>query len=138
MSSSCQWYRTFLRPKSIVDDAIKLLIIELLKQDGFHYSKAALTALPDPDLAFQRRGAPFTFDAAGVVQLVGLLKSMPVTTATEPEIVARAPSFDHAIKDPIVDDLTISSRTRVVIVEGNYTLLDVAPWSEIAAVVDER
>ena len=67
-----------------------------------------------------------------------MLKSTPVTTSDEPEIIIHAPSFDHALKDPVLDDLAISSRTRLIIVEGNYTLLDAEPWREISRLVDER
>ncbi len=33
-----------------------------LGMDGFHLPKAALLQLPDPEAAFVRRGAPWTFD----------------------------------------------------------------------------
>jgi pantothenate kinase len=66
------------------------------------------------------------------------LKSTPVTTNEEPEIFVHAPSFDHAVQDPVEDDIEISSRNRVVIIEGNYTLLNQKPWSEIAEICDER
>lgn len=56
----------------------------------------------------------------------------------EPEIFIMAPSFDHKIKDPILDDIRISSQSRVAIIEGNYTLLDESPWNKIALMVDER
>jgi hypothetical protein len=32
-------------------------------QDGFHYFRAQLDAMPDPQLAHARRGAEWTFDA---------------------------------------------------------------------------
>ena len=67
-----------------------------------------------------------------------MLKSTPVTTPDEAELIIHAPSFDHARKDPIVDDLAVSSRSRIIIVEGNYTLLDMEPWRHIADMVDER
>lgn len=63
---------------------------------------------------------------------------MPVTGREEPEQFIHAPSFDHAIQDPIENDIAISSRNRVIIVEGNYTLLNQKPWSQIAKVCDER
>lgn len=66
------------------------------------------------------------------------LRMTPVTKASEPEVFMMAPSFDHAVKDPVADDIKISSRTRVVIVEGNYTLLNEAPWNKISELVDER
>lgn len=72
------------------------------------------------------------------MRLVENLLVTPVTTATEPDICILAPSFDHATKDPVEDSIAISSRTRVVIVEGNYTLLDQAPWSNVAKSCTER
>jgi pantothenate kinase len=97
-----------------------------------------LSSFSDPDMAFRRRGAPFTFDAAGFVDLVRKLRETPVTASDEPEIVFRAPSFDHALKDPVEDAITVSSQTKLVIVEGNYTLLNEDPWSEISGLVDDR
>lgn len=67
-----------------------------------------------------------------------MLGSMAVTEGDEPECMVLLPSFDHAVKDPVLDDISISSRTRVVIVEGNYTLLDRKPWNQIAEVCHER
>jgi pantothenate kinase len=72
------------------------------------------------------------------VRLVSSLLYTPVTTTTEPEICIFAPSFDHEVKDPVKDSIVISSRTRIVIVEGNYTLLDQAPWSDVAKSCTER
>lgn len=72
------------------------------------------------------------------MKLVGNLLVTPVTTTTEPEISILAPSFDHATKDPVEDSIAISSRTRIVIVEGNYTLLDQAPWRDVAKSCTER
>lgn len=72
------------------------------------------------------------------MKLVGQLLDTPITTTTEPEIRILAPSFDHATKDPVEDSIVISSRTRIVIVEGNYTLLNQAPWSDVAKRCTER
>ena len=52
------------------------------------------------------------------------LKETPVTTKPKPKLFLYAPSFDHATQDPITDAIPPSSRVKVVIVEGNYTLLD--------------
>lgn len=97
-----------------------------------------MSTFEDPELAFKRRGAPFTFDAEGCVKLVNLLKSTPVTVGGEDDLCIAAPSFDHAIKDPVKEGIRISSRTRLVIVEGNYTLLKQSPWDQIAEACDER
>lgn len=94
--------------------------------------------MSDPILAFRKRGAPFTFDAASFLNLVTTLRATPVTDIDQPDIAIKAPNFDHTVQDPIVDDIQISSATKVVIIEGNYTLLDEAPWKQISEIVDER
>lgn len=66
------------------------------------------------------------------------LKKTAVTYAGEPEVIIHAPSFDHAIQDPVMDDIKISSRTKVAVIEGNYTLLNERYWSKVADLVDER
>ena len=97
-----------------------------------------MSTFDDAEVAFKRRGAPFTFDAKACVTLVKTLKEAPVTKDGEADICITAPSFDHAAKDPVPEAIKISSRTRLVIVEGNYTLLRQNPWNEIAEVCDER
>jgi pantothenate kinase len=67
-----------------------------------------------------------------------LLKKTPVTTDDEPQTIIKAPGFDHARKDPIPDAIEISSRAKVVIIEGNYVLLDQEPWSRISTLVDDK
>ncbi|KAH7304273.1 phosphoribulokinase/uridine kinase [Stachybotrys elegans] len=110
----------------------------VLPMDGFHYTTDELKKFEDPVTAFRRRGAPFTFDSERFLGMLSKLKELPVTTGDEPEFTLLAPSFDHAVKNPVEDSIAISSRTRVVIVEGNYTLLDDDPWRQIANIVDDR
>lgn len=131
--SSCRPTRNYNRlfPRYITNPAART-------QDGFHYSKAALSRFNDPDLAFRRRGAPFTFDVAGFLRLVMTLKKTPVTSAGEPEVVIHAPSFDHAIQDPVIEDIEISSRMKVVVIEGNYVLLNEGQWGKVADLMDEK
>ncbi|EXJ61552.1 hypothetical protein A1O7_01980 [Cladophialophora yegresii CBS 114405] len=112
--------------------------IVVVPMDGFHYSKAALASFPDPAFAFRKRGAPFTFDVTAFLDFVLMLKDQPVTFSGEPEVLMFAPSFDHGKQDPVANDIEISSRARIVIIEGNYTLSDEQPWCKIAEQVDER
>ncbi|KAH7083910.1 P-loop containing nucleoside triphosphate hydrolase protein [Paraphoma chrysanthemicola] len=106
--------------------------VAVVPMDGFHYTQKVLLTFEDADNAFRRRGAPFTFDVQAFRKLVTVLKTTPVTAHTETEKIIAVPSFDHALKDPVDDSIFVSSRTRLVIVEGNYTLLDKAPWKDIA------
>lgn len=50
----------------------------------------------------------------------------------------KLPSFDHAIQDPVENDICVLSSLEVIIFEGNYVLLDDDPWSRIADLVHER
>ncbi|KAK4148002.1 P-loop containing nucleoside triphosphate hydrolase protein [Dichotomopilus funicola] len=104
-------------------------IAAFVPMDGYHLTRAQLDALPDPATAHARRGAEFTFDGASFVQLVRQLKQEgePLTEATP---TVYAPSFDHAVKDPKEGDIAIGGRQRIVVLEGNYLLLDTPPWSQ--------
>jgi pantothenate kinase len=54
------------------NEAVKKLlgpeIFVVLGMDGFHLSKVELRALPDPDEAFARRGAPWTFNPSATAR----------------------------------------------------------------------
>jgi pantothenate kinase len=60
-------------------------------------------------MAFRRRGAPFTFDAEAFVEAVKSLQSCFVTRKEDPRLALRFPSFDHAIQDPVQDDIYVMS-----------------------------
>ena len=103
--------------------------------DGYHLTRAQLSAMPDPTTAHARRGAAFTFDAPAFLQLVKDLRS-PLLPESQ---TIYAPSFDHAVKDPVASDIPIATTSRVVIFEGNYLSLGSgAPeWKEAAELMDE-
>ncbi|KAK3296801.1 P-loop containing nucleoside triphosphate hydrolase protein [Chaetomium fimeti] len=100
-------------------------VAAFLPMDGYHYTRAQLDAMPDPATAHARRGAEFTFDGEGFVQLVQRLKE-PLTADST---TIFAPSFDHATKDPKENDIAIEPTHRIVVFEGNYLLLPHPPWS---------
>ncbi|BFZ61756.1 hypothetical protein YB2330_002831 [Saitoella coloradoensis] len=103
----------------------------LIPMDGFHLTRAQLDAMPDPIEAHARRGAPFTFDPHKLKKLVERLREPIGSTAIT------APSFDHAVKDPLEDDIHVLSTQRIIILEGNYLHLKDEPWCGIAAMMDE-
>jgi pantothenate kinase len=89
--------------------------------------------MPNAEEAVFRRGAAFTFDGDKYLELV-----KKVREPLEPETYTiYAPSFDHAVKDPVEDDIPIAPTTQVVIFEGLYTMLDREPWREAAKLMDE-
>ncbi|GCB23970.1 putative uridine kinase C227.14 [Aspergillus awamori] len=101
--------------------------------DGYHLTRAQLSEMPDPAYAIARRGAAFTFDGEKFLQLVRALREQ-VTPETQS---LYAPSFDHAVKDPVDDDILIPASCRVIFFEGNYLSLNKEPWNRAAELMDE-
>lgn len=107
--------------------------------DGYHLTRAQLSALPDPATAHARRGAEFTFDGAAYARLIGALRRrLPPPPPQDRERIIYAPSFDHAIKDPVQDSIAVLPGHRIVVVEGLYVLLDREPWCSAAREMDMR
>lgn len=105
--------------------------------DGWHLTRAQLTALPDPQLAKDRRGAHWTFDPDGYLEFVKSLRVplVPSHSVVEPII---APSFDHAVKDPDPTGVKVYPWHRIVIIEGLYCFLSIGAWKEAGEMLDER
>ncbi|KAL3517638.1 hypothetical protein ACH5RR_020227 [Cinchona calisaya] len=101
----------------------------VLPMDGFHLYRHQLDAMKDPEEAHARRGAPWTFDPE---QLLRCLKTL------RDQGSVYAPSFDHGVGDPVEDDIFIDVRHKVVIVEGNYLLLEEDVWKDISSIFDEK
>jgi pantothenate kinase len=102
----------------------------LVGLDGWHLTRAQLDVFPDPLAAHDRRGSHWTFDGASYVSFVRALR--------DGASVINAPSFDHALKDPIPDAVSIYPYHRIVIIEGLYVFLAIKPWSEGGLLLDER
>ena len=97
---------------------------EILPMDGFHYDDSVLKERGR--LAY--KGAPDTFDVAGLRSLLMRLK------AREEDVAV--PVFDRALEISRAAARVISAEVEVVIVEGNYLLSTQPPWSELAACFD--
>ena len=110
-------------------------VATFLPMDGYHLTREQLSAMPDPDTAHARRGAAFTFDAPAFLTLVKKLRA-PLCPESH---TVYAPSFDHAVKDPVYDDIPIRPDNRIIIFEGLYLSLGTgAPeWKEAAEMMDE-
>jgi pantothenate kinase len=101
--------------------------------DGYHLSRAQLSAMPDPDTAHARRGAAFTFDASSFHSLMQSLRQ-PLTPSSK---TIHAPSFSHATKDPVADDIPVPATCRIIVTEGNYIALDEGEWKKAREYMDE-
>ncbi|ROV99603.1 hypothetical protein VPNG_07714 [Cytospora leucostoma] len=120
-------------------------IAAFVPMDGYHLTRAQLSAMPDPATAHARRGAEFTFDGPSFLKLVQALREplggsgagVGAGAGVYPPGTILAPSFDHALKDPKADDIPILPSHRIVVFEGNYVALDKEPWASAARLMDE-
>lgn len=103
--------------------------------DGFHLTRQQLSQSEDPQHAFKRRGAPFTFDGNGMVEFV---KELRRSCTVENPPVVKAPSFDHKLKDPVPGGVTIEPDVNIVIIEGLYLMSTEEPWNQLGELMDER
>lgn len=101
--------------------------------DGYHLTRKQLSEMPNAEEAVFRRGAAFTFDAQSYLELVTKVRN-PISPETA---TIYAPSFDHAVKDPVTDDIAIPPTARIVIFEGLYTALDAPGWRDAHALMDQ-
>lgn len=117
--------------KSTVSDALRAAVPGslVLPLDGYHLPQARLRELGRRD----RMGAPDTFDVEAFVSVLRRLRS------ARPGDRIRAASFDRSIEEPLPDELELPIAERtVVIVEGNYLLLDDDGWGRVAPLLDLR
>lgn len=87
--------------------------------DGFHLPNRIL----DERGLRGVKGAPETFAAHEFADAVGRLRA-----GTED---VRIPDFDRTVDEPRPDRILLRSSDRIIIVEGNYLLLDRDPWSRL-------
>ena len=88
--------------------------------DGFHYDDAVLGSLNLLD----RKGSPDTFDVGG-------FRSLLLRLRANNEPVVAVPVFDRILEISRAAGQLIPSDVKYLIVEGNYLLLDLAPWSSL-------
>ena len=106
--------------KALVKDLARSLPAHYVPMDGFHLDNATLNEMGMLD----RKGAPQTFDAAGIVTAVKRLHQKQETVSL--------PAFDRAKDMSIPDAISIPAALDVIVIEGNYLLLNYAPWNTLA------
>lgn len=94
----------------------------VLSMDGFHLSNRQLERLGRR----QRKGAPHTFDVEGFISLLQRLAVQKPETGP-----VYAPVFHREFEESIAAETAVEPGTPLVIVEGNYLLLDTPPWHRI-------
>ncbi len=96
----------------------------VVPMDGFHLDNAELERRG----LLGVKGAPETFDADGFVRLVEQLHHATGEVS--------APSFDRVADRTVDAAITVTPDDRIVVVEGNYLLLDRPPWASLPALFD--
>lgn len=95
----------------------------VLPMDGFHLDNPCL----EERGLLHRKGAPETFDAEGFVQMVKSIRSQGAVSF---------PGFDRNTDRTVPNAGTIDESQAIVLVEGNYLLLDRPPWSDLENLFD--
>ena len=97
-----------------------------LPMDGFHLANATLDRLGIHD----RKGAIETFDGWGFVALLNRV-------LVERDHTVYAPSFERTVDEGIAGEVAIPADAEIVVVEGNYLLVDREPWNRIPGLLAE-
>ena len=98
---------------------------EVLPMDGYHYDDIVLNARGHRD----RKGAPHTCDVDGFAAMLARLR------ADDGRDVA-VPVFDRSIEIARAGARIIPAATRLILVEGNYLLLDDPDWAQLRPLFD--
>ncbi|MEO1679848.1 MAG: nucleoside triphosphate hydrolase [Pseudomonadota bacterium] len=97
----------------------------VLPMDGYHLDDGILVARG----LRPRKGAPDTFDVPGFVHMLARLRANE-----EAEIAI--PEFDRDLEIARAGARMIPKTVEILVVEGNYLLLDRPPWSALAGAFD--
>ncbi len=98
--------------------------VALLGMDGFHFDDAVLRARG----RLAQKGAPDTFDVAGLAHCLARIRAGAAPVAV--------PVFDRRLELSRAAAALIDPGAAIVVVEGNYLLLDQPPWSDLGPLFD--
>lgn len=94
--------------------------VTLVPMDGYHLSNKELNALGRRE----RKGAPDTFDSHGFAALLERIAS------SKNDIYF--PVFHREIEESIAAEGVVTSKTKIVLTEGNYLLHDQDGWKNVS------
>ncbi|MEF2073007.1 nucleoside triphosphate hydrolase [Consotaella aegiceratis] len=112
-STLAEWLRDRLNER-------RAQLAEILAMDGFHYDDRVLEAAGER----ARKGAPHTFDVDG---LAATLERLHRNDGRDVAV----PVFDREIEIARAGARIIRAGVRIVVVEGNYLLLDDPAWAPL-------
>ncbi len=118
--------------KSTLSEALRAALVdqfgvsaEVVPMDGFHYDNAILDARGWR----ARKGAPHTFDVAGLASMLERLRRQPLSDVA-------VPVFDRERDLSAASARIVGKEASLLLVEGNYLLLDQAPWRQLNGLFD--
>lgn len=98
--------------------------VVVVPMDGYHFDNAIL----EPQGGLAEKGAPHTFDVEGLRVDLERIRRADAEVAV--------PVFDRPLDLARAGARRVSREHRIVIVEGNYLLLDQPPWRTLADLFD--
>lgn len=101
--------------------------VRVIPLDGFHLSNAELERQGLRHL----KGSPQTFDFAAYLRTLEQVRFR--------QGVVRFPVYDRSVHEPVLRSTpqqTVDSSVRLILTEGNYLLLEDAPWSSLRKLLD--
>lgn len=97
----------------------------LVPMDGYHFSNEKLQEMNLLPL----KGIPATFDADSFIKKIAELRMYP-------DAEHGYPRFDRSIEASIQDAIKVLPRHKLLVIEGNYLLLESAPWNNLKQYFD--
>lgn len=98
----------------------------VVPMDGFHRSNQELKAWG----IWELKGIPDSFNAGGFVELLTGLREQTDRTIG-------CPAFDREVEEPAENAILVKPQHKILIVEGNYLLLQSQPWNLVKPLLDE-
>lgn len=99
-------------------------IAAYVPMDGFHMWHDKLKRLGTA----HEKGGPHTFEAAA---FAAFLRALRASTEDMP-----APGYSRQIEDVVENMLVVPGGARLLVVEGNYLLLEEGAWGEVRPMLD--
>ena len=98
--------------------------VAYVPMDGFHMRHAKLEGLG----TVADKGMPHTFEGAAFAEFLAGLKAATGDMS--------GPGYSRKIEDVVDNAFTVPASTRLLVVEGNYLLLAMAPWWKVKPLLD--
>jgi len=108
------------------NEVLKDEIAIVIPMDGYHYHNDILAEKGLLPL----KGIPQSFDSQRFVMLIKEI-------ASQKQEKLYCPTYDRGLHNPVERSIVIENKHKIIIVEGNYLLLDTCPWNELADLFDE-